>query len=51
MYFCLTLTQLTSDYAGWTDKLEGESFMDPGDGFIKVLNSREEARSDIDHPS
>ena len=27
---------LIADYAGYIDKMEGESFMDPNDGFIKV---------------
>jgi hypothetical protein len=36
---CTTPTRppLTIVHAGWVDKLEGESFMDPNDGFIKVL--------------
>ena len=29
--------QLILDYAGYIDKMEGDSFMDPNDGFIKVL--------------
>ena len=28
--------QLILDYAGYVDKMEGDSFMDPNDGFIKV---------------
>jgi len=49
-YPTLFISLLTTVHAGWVDKLEGESFMDPNDGFIKVSHPSK-LHLIPDHPS